>query len=342
MGFKNKKLISFVPMELNGETVETIFRRCLATPCEDGLNWKLELDEKKIVKDKTLIRYLLGQLRLVHQGCYKLDYGEDLIWRYCGDIWSENGKHDEQVHMLLELGMKVECLNWRIQDGKMHICLNRNLVFPTFDPKDPAFAGWWDIHEPYFQAQGFFQHRSDKTPEDAQRILDYYRQGTEKGDPWAQKELASAYQDGKFGLSKDPAAAFQLFSFAAKTGDPSSCYKLGICYRDGEGTSQNYEAALQWLCRAIENGADSMAATGLGGMGAALLNKWDDEKDRNLRRQHYKLAKKSLEKAIEALQTFVDEPELDFIPSDFMRFVNGEQLQDFKKLLHIMEELSDT
>ena len=302
-------------MELNGGTVETIFRRCLAMPCEGGLNWKLELDEKKIVKDKTLIRYLLGQLRLVHQGCYEFGYDEDLVRHYSGDIWSEDGKYDEQVHMLLKLGMKVECLNWRTQDGKTRICLNRDMVFSTFAQRDPAFTGWWDIHEPYFQAQGFFQHRSDKTPEDAQRILDYYRQGTEKGDPWAQNKLASVYWFGVYGLPEDPAEAFRLYSLSAEAGIPDSCSRLAYCYAFGEGTSQDYEAAIHWYYRAYQNGASSrvmMDFHHLANTLYELVSKFREEKDQNLYLRYLKLAEDALEKDIEFLKAIMDEPARDF------------------------------
>ena len=327
MGFKNKKP-TFAAIELTGENVETIYRRCLTAPDTD------ELDKEKVEKNATQIRYLFGQLRLIHQGCYEFDFGADLALHYSGAVWSEDGKHVQQMTMLLKLGVYPDYNHVKETDGKLHNWVNHEAVWPTLSPRDPAFAGWWDVHGPYYQAKNLIWLGFNKTPEEKQTIVDYYRRGTEKGDPWAQEALASAYLYGMYNLPKDPAEAFRLYSLSAEAGIPDSCSELAHCYAYGEGTGQDYEAAIQWYCRAIEGGGFSARAASLGAVGSALLLKWGEEKNRDLRRQYYKLAKEAFEKAIKALQVFADEPKLDFSP--VLRV--EENLQNFKKLLLHLEE----
>lgn len=319
MGLKDLKIKTpaFTPLELNGENVETIFRRCLVNPDVEELGKDLELDDKKTSQNGITIGYLLGQLRLVHQGCYDFDYGTDLVQHYCGTIWSEDGKHNEQACMLLRLGESVRRINAKSRDEKLHIWLNREMVCPTLSVRDTAFMDWYNVHGPYYQGawlENLENYGFCKTPEDAQKALNFYQKGAQKGDPQAQWRLAFAYKYGEYGLPKDPAAAFQLFSLAAEAGDPLSCSGLAGCYASGEGTSQDYEAAIHWYYRAYENGANSYVMMDFTRMASSLAPKSGEEKDRNLHLRYCRLAMEALKKAFEFQKAIADEPARDFSP----------------------------
>lgn len=154
--------------------------------------------------------------------------------------------------------------------------------------------------------------------------MDHYRRGAEKGDPWAQYELATAYLHGLYGLPEDPAEAFRLYSLSAEAGITDSCSRLANCYALGEGTSQDYEAAIHWYYRAYENGENSsMPAFGdFSGLAQEILSKYLEEKNRDLRLRYFRLAREAVEKRIEVQKALMDEP-----ARDFLRFRHAPELR---------------
>lgn len=84
-----------------------------------------------------------------------------------------------------------------------------------------------------------------------------------KGLPQALEELASYYETGtEWGVDRDEVKAFRCWKNAADRGRPHAAYKVGVCYRDGLGTSEKSdEKALYYFKRAAwlgdENGMNA-------------------------------------------------------------------------------------
>ena len=75
----------------------------------------------------------------------------------------------------------------------------------------------------------------------------------EKGDMFAQFNLAKMYREGK-GVSKDYKTAIKWFGLSAEQGNATAQYHLGVAYSFGLGVVPNYEIALKWYTRSAEQG----------------------------------------------------------------------------------------
>lgn len=86
-------------------------------------------------------------------------------------------------------------------------------------------------------------------PKNEKRALAYLKQSAEKGYAEAQEELASMYQNGKGGLSKDMNEALRLYTEAAAKGRKSASLQIGRYYDSSDGGS-NWKEALQYYLQA--------------------------------------------------------------------------------------------
>lgn len=87
---------------------------------------------------------------------------------------------------------------------------------------------------------------------DVSTIKAYFLDAAQLGHPYAAYEIALYYYE-----DETPAGdqlAFKYFEQAAKSNIPEALYCLGVCYKDGIGTSKNKEKALEYLKRAKELG----------------------------------------------------------------------------------------
>ena len=75
----------------------------------------------------------------------------------------------------------------------------------------------------------------------------------EKGDLFAQFNLAKMYREGK-GVSKDYKAAVKWFNLSAEQGNALAQYHLGVAYSFGLGVVPDYEIALKWYVKSAEQG----------------------------------------------------------------------------------------
>ncbi len=65
-------------------------------------------------------------------------------------------------------------------------------------------------------------------------------------------QMALCYYRGKNGYPLDHDKAFRFASAAAKVGNDEAMHLLGVLYKNGEGTEQNYNSAIAWFLKAIE------------------------------------------------------------------------------------------
>lgn len=78
-------------------------------------------------------------------------------------------------------------------------------------------------------------------PEDIRR----FREGAERGDPWAQASLAWLYDNG-VGVPQDFAEAVKWYRKAAEQGIAESQNNLAIFYFEGRGVRRDYSMAYFW------------------------------------------------------------------------------------------------
>ena len=93
--------------------------------------------------------------------------------------------------------------------------------------------------------------------------LSWYRRAAEKGNREAEFELAEWHAFGRAGLAVDMVEAIRWYRRAARRGHPQAQRKLGHCYRNGDGLTENKAQALAWYQRAAA-GQDVLAQIWLG------------------------------------------------------------------------------
>lgn len=113
----------------------------------------------------------------------------------------------------------------------------------------------------------------------AQPTLLELQRAANEGDPWAQLNLAAAYDNGFAGAAKDPVVAVKWYRRSAEQGVVKAQFNLAHCLGTGYGTAQDLVGSRHWMLLAAQQGmADAqyllgvMLADGLGGavdLGAA-------------------------------------------------------------------------
>ncbi|MEA3291835.1 MAG: hypothetical protein U9Q71_05965 [Pseudomonadota bacterium] len=89
----------------------------------------------------------------------------------------------------------------------------------------------------------------------------------QKGSPWAQTDLGTAYEMG-ITLKKDMGRAVHWYTQAAERGYAGAQTNLGVLYGTGDGVTQDRGQAIQWFKRAAQQG-DTVARENLKAMNAA-------------------------------------------------------------------------
>lgn len=89
----------------------------------------------------------------------------------------------------------------------------------------------------------------DRKEDGLQRRITYLRTAADRGIPYAQMQLARAYEIGE-GVPKDPRLAAQLYRRAAEQGNADAQYNLAIMYSEGDGVPKNEEEARKWFAAA--------------------------------------------------------------------------------------------
>ena len=94
----------------------------------------------------------------------------------------------------------------------------------------------------------------EKTKETAADAVDWYKKASAQGVVEAKYRLGRCYEDG-IGVSEDVEKAVSYYVEAADGGDADAMYRLGCIYRDGKGNVQKDTAkALYWLDKSAAKG----------------------------------------------------------------------------------------
>ena len=84
----------------------------------------------------------------------------------------------------------------------------------------------------------------------------------EAGDPVAQHNLATFYQNGD-GIAQDYKEAVKWFTKAAEQGEVMAQSNLGWAYYEGRGVAQDFNEAVKWFTKVGEPG-NMRGQSGLG------------------------------------------------------------------------------
>ena len=90
-------------------------------------------------------------------------------------------------------------------------------------------------------------------PQDPARSVVYYRKAAEKGDVYAQFNLAVSYDTG-FGIPMNFRQAVKWYRRAADQGADFAQYNLATMYEEGNGVEQDFPQAAYWYRQAAERG----------------------------------------------------------------------------------------
>ncbi|HEY1375267.1 MAG TPA: caspase family protein [Gemmataceae bacterium] len=80
-----------------------------------------------------------------------------------------------------------------------------------------------------------------------------YRKAADRGEAWAQRELAKLYANGH-GVSYDEAEAVKWYRKAADGGDLEATFRVGYALDTGRGVKQDHAEAATWYRRAADRG----------------------------------------------------------------------------------------
>lgn len=145
----------FKPQELNETNVQAIFNRCLKTdetkeieyaaPFRKEFGYEkttapVHFDQEIIKANKQTIKYLFGQVQIVHRGEFSITE-EKAATRYDGTEWTAN---NGILMMFFHLAVGAHIMGPFIADGHKASIIKLN---PTLSPKDPAFPAWWEAHK---------------------------------------------------------------------------------------------------------------------------------------------------------------------------------------------------
>jgi hypothetical protein len=90
-------------------------------------------------------------------------------------------------------------------------------------------------------------------PQNDAKAFGYFMSAANKGDPFAENEVAYLFASGK-GTTQDYGKAFIYYQKAAKHGLASAQYSLGLMYANGLGTPTDKIMAQQWFQKSAAHG----------------------------------------------------------------------------------------
>jgi TPR repeat protein len=93
----------------------------------------------------------------------------------------------------------------------------------------------------------------------------WYRKAAKKGDATAQYILGLCYYNGD-GVPQDYTEAAKWYRKAAEQGLAQAQFNLGGCYYDGDGVPKNKAVGIKWMKKAAQQG-DEYAKNYLEGLG---------------------------------------------------------------------------
>lgn len=217
----------FQALDLSEGNVQALFNRCGKSK-EDGYT---EWDEQMIKRNKESIRYLMGQLSLVHEGVKEHELDNAFFKKYNGKSWTDNSN---LLIRLLNMGGKSGFCSFFKRDDKQFVELKLNKLRPTLSPKDEAFAAWYEKNGAEFEAEDAYV-----AGEVAYEKGDY-----EKAIPLFEKAVEKGHEEAVYALRRHK--QMEEAKAAASLGDAQAQFQLATFYEVPD--------AAMWLDKAAAQG----------------------------------------------------------------------------------------
>lgn len=229
----------FEPMELNDMNVNAIYNRCVKKNENGEEIW----DDQNLKLNQANIRYLLGQLEVVHQDVLQPRLDSTFLKCYTGRNWTSN---PAQVNRLIMMGKA--CIELFVIEIGGKSAISFVSLDHTLSPKDPAFADWYE---------GFdgirIQAEAAREIGALAECFALYEKGAERGFAIAQFVCAQMYHKGT-GTKIDIDKALYWYEKAAGQGEAEAQYFCGEMYFMGDGTAVDKVKALYWFEKAAGQG----------------------------------------------------------------------------------------
>ena len=221
-----KQKPEFIPIDLNEDSVQAIFKQCLGSKQSENLfglvllekkngypqeSKKIIFDQEKILSNRDNIAYLFGQLRDVHTANGYISPSSVTV-KYDKNRWTQN---KGIIFAFLHLGYAVGLFDAFINKGDGSKA-ELSPICPTLSPQDPQFAVWRE------------------TSADALML-------------WADIAMRK----------EDYTEALPLYEKAAEQGNANAQLNCGVMYFKGEGTAKDDAKAIYWCEKAVEQGEES-------------------------------------------------------------------------------------
>lgn len=95
-----------------------------------------------------------------------------------------------------------------------------------------------------------YLYGKEQVPRNSERAAYWFQKAAARGDRNGKDYLARMYLAG-FGVEKNYQEAYRLFSELAQSGSTAAASKLGVMYKDGLGTPQDFAKALYWIRKSV-------------------------------------------------------------------------------------------
>lgn len=214
-------------VDLNEGEVQAIFNRCGKIGDDGTIAW----DEETLKKNRANIRYLLGQLALVHEGVKEHELDSAFFKKYNGQSWTDLRNF---LIRLLNMGGKSEFCSFFKKDDKQFVELKLNELKPTLSPKDEAFAAWYEKNGAEFEAEDAYV---------AGKIA-YEKGDYEKAIPLFEKAVEKGHEEAAYALRRHK--QMEEAKVAASRGDAQAQFQLATFYEVPD--------AAMWLDKAAAQG----------------------------------------------------------------------------------------
>ena len=89
------------------------------------------------------------------------------------------------------------------------------------------------------------------------KAIELYETAAKRGDASAQYNLGLYYNNGSHGLTQSSTRAIEYYTLAAEQGDTDAQHNLGAMYYQGDGFEQSYSKAREWMTKAAAQGNET-------------------------------------------------------------------------------------
>ena len=89
------------------------------------------------------------------------------------------------------------------------------------------------------------------------KAIEFYKMAAKRGDATTQYNLGLFYRQGKHGLTQSDQRAIEYYTVAADQGHPEAQTSLGVMYVTGQGIDQSYSKAREWFTKAAAQGQEN-------------------------------------------------------------------------------------